>query len=200
MRGAGILAAEHGCLIRNTDKQSWEKLRDISKRATSYLWRPIPEKFTNVAILNAMSLLFLGQAFKWKQVEREGLERLKRIAIYTFEWGVHEYYSSAYTAIQIQSLAAIHRLILQKGNSIANQASELAWDLLRYYYAFAGLVTMSRQETTSSFSAQVGIARFTTYLMCSPTIGVTLSPQLSGTGLRYAITMTRFSRCVNLPG
>ena len=108
MRGAALMCQpHHQGIIRSQAPESWRALERMVKRSMRACWRAVPERFSNIALMNAGNLILLGQALNWPHVAEEGYKRLQRIYIYTYEWGVHEYCSPTYSAIQLNCLGLI---------------------------------------------------------------------------------------------
>jgi len=100
LRGAGLLCLRHRETIKHHAPEAWETLYTLVRNATQASWqRHHPEKYGNMALMNALNLILLGETFSWPEVAREGYRRFDRICIYTYEWGIHEYSSPTYTAI-----------------------------------------------------------------------------------------------------
>ncbi|MFT5367968.1 MAG: hypothetical protein ACI8V2_002931 [Candidatus Latescibacterota bacterium] len=77
--------------------------------------------YTNIALMNAMNLMLLGQATNRKSLIRMGEDRFEQFCLYTWDWGIHEFCSPTYTPIQIACLGMIERF--SSSDRIRKQAS-----------------------------------------------------------------------------
>ncbi|MFT5367663.1 MAG: hypothetical protein ACI8V2_002624 [Candidatus Latescibacterota bacterium] len=101
MRDATLLYREFGDKIQATSLPAWKILRKMLRSALKACLRHrVPEKHTNICLLNALNLMQLGQIFKDDKALTEGHFRFNQFCIYTYEWGIHEYTSPTYTPIQ----------------------------------------------------------------------------------------------------
>ena len=112
MRGAAQLYIYHKDRIRSTSQAAWETLEQIVKDALEACQRharSVPEDYTNIFLMNAMNLILLGHALNRKTAAKEGLRRLEKFCLYTWEWGIHEYCSPTYSGIQLYCLGLIEK-------------------------------------------------------------------------------------------
>ena len=131
MRSAALMClSPHREVIKEHAPEAWLILQRIVKRAVRACWRPVTEKYTNIALMNAANLIHLGEAFEWPHVAQEGYKRLERAYIYTYEWGIHEYCSPTYSAIQLNSLGLILAFSPPEPSEEQNQARKHAYRLL----------------------------------------------------------------------
>lgn len=86
----------------------WLTFLKISKNALGACKRRRPpEKYTNIALMNALNLMSLGIALDDDLALYEGIERFKRTTRYIWEWGIHEHLTPTYTPIQTDCLGII---------------------------------------------------------------------------------------------
>lgn len=136
MRGAALLCLLHEARIRAQSPQAWARLQQIVNDAVeacrSHL---VPEKHTNIALMNAMNLLLLGRALADTTTADEGRRRFDQFCIYTYEWGIHEYCSPTYTGIDLHCLGLIERF--------CNQQRQQAQALLTLFWTDVALNRLS---------------------------------------------------------
>jgi hypothetical protein len=129
MRGAALICAQHADLLKRRRPRAWKMLRRIVKQSVKALSRRVHEKHTNIALLNAFDLIVIGETFDWQKVAQSGYRRLDRLVIYTWEWGVHEFASPTYTAIQMVVSALIRKFA--RDGEARNQAEAIFRLVLR---------------------------------------------------------------------
>jgi len=64
----------------------------------------VPSSYTNIALMNALDLILLGQALEDPSFREEGLLRLDKVCEYTRKNGIHEYCSPTYYQVDIECL------------------------------------------------------------------------------------------------
>lgn len=131
MRGGSLLWLRHQNHLPESVKPNLIDMLQLG--AQTCLKNQIPEKYTNIFLMNAMNLIFLGEGLNETAIANEGYARLDRFCIYTYEWGIHEYCTPTYTAIHLYCLGLIARFAKQK------QAREKARVLLSLFWAEVGL-------------------------------------------------------------
>lgn len=85
--------------------------------------------YTNIALMNAVDLILLGEAYGRKDAFDAGMKRLDEWMLNTAVCGVCEYSSPTYTAVDINCLLRLHRFARDKG------AVDRADRLLRLFWS-----------------------------------------------------------------
>lgn len=71
----------------------------------------VRDSYTNIAIMNAANLILLGEARNRRDVFEEGVKRLDAFTLNVALFGVHEYASPTYTAVDIVNLHRLHAYV-----------------------------------------------------------------------------------------
>ena len=117
LHGAGLPAAARTTLGRMLDAAVDGCLR--------HRVRP---SYTNIAILNAANLITLGELTGRADAAAEGYRRLDCLAADIWQFGLHEYCSPTYYAVDVRGLAVIERWAAREaGRSLARCLLELVW-------------------------------------------------------------------------
>lgn len=66
--------------------------------------------YTNMALLNALNLILLGELLGRSDTLLEGYHRLDQLCLYTFRWGIREYCSPTYYGADLQWLRLLEAL------------------------------------------------------------------------------------------
>lgn len=127
MRSAALISLRHQQLLKNHNPQLWRRLLNIIEKAMPASQRRVPEKFTNIALMNALSLILLGETLNWPSIAQKGHDRLESIYLYTWEWGIHEYTSPTYTGIQANNVGLIRQYSTR---SASQEQAEQIFELL----------------------------------------------------------------------
>lgn len=64
----------------------------------------VSSSYTNIALMNALDLILLGQALEDSSLQEEGLLRLDGVCEYTRTYGIHEYCSPTYYGVDMECL------------------------------------------------------------------------------------------------
>lgn len=92
----------------------------------------VPVKHSNIALMNAMNLILVGEVFREGRAAQVGYTRLQDICVYTWEWGMHEYCSPTYSAIQLYCLALIGKYTADpETEAVADGLLEVVWEIVR---------------------------------------------------------------------
>jgi len=84
--------------------------------------------YTNIALMNALDLILLGEGLGKPDVADEGYKRLDRVCLYTWQWGTHEYCSPTYYGVDLECLLLIEAFCKrQRGRDQARALLELFW-------------------------------------------------------------------------
>ena len=88
----------------------------------------VPSSYTNIALLNALDLILLGEGIGHAKATEEGYARLDRFCLYTWRWGVHEYCSPTYYGVDVECLLMIEAFAKrERGRTQARAMLELFW-------------------------------------------------------------------------
>ena len=90
-----------------------------------------PPKYTNMYLMNIFNLIQLGDILEDKDATAAGYAQFDRFMIYTWEWGIHEYSSPVYTAVQLDTVMMLERFCDLK--------KEHAKALLEFYWVYVAL-------------------------------------------------------------
>lgn len=108
MPGAGLVWLYHEKKVPPEAQEILQRL--LKNGANACMSHRVPEKYTNIALMNAANLILLGKALNRIEVAEEGYRRLDQFCIYTYEWGIHEYCSPTYTGVSLCCLGLIERV------------------------------------------------------------------------------------------
>lgn len=115
-----------------------KKLREILDHAVEGCLRHrVSTSYTNIAFMNAMDLILLGEGLGRTDAADEGYARLERAFVYTWEWGTHEYCSPTYYGVDVEVLQLIEAFCKRdRGREQARALLELFWtDIAANWYA-----------------------------------------------------------------
>ena len=106
-----------------------DRLDTIMSRAVDACLRHrVPVSYTNIAILNAMNLVTLGEVRDRRDAAEEGYRRLDGLAADVWRFGLHEYCSPTYYAVDVRGLAVLERFAEREpGRRLARALLELVW-------------------------------------------------------------------------
>ena len=79
----------------------------IGRAVDGCLRHRVPASYTNIAILNAANLVTLGEVRGRPDAAEEGYRRLDGLAADVWQFGLHEFCSPPYYAIDVQGLAVL---------------------------------------------------------------------------------------------
>lgn len=100
----------------------------IGRAVDGCLRHRVPASYTNIAILNAANLVTLGEARDRPDAAEEGYRRLDGLAADVWQFGLHEFCSPPYYAIDVQGLAVLERFAERvAGQRLARVLLELVW-------------------------------------------------------------------------
>jgi hypothetical protein len=113
-------------------------LREILDHAVEGCLRHrVRSTYTNIAFMNAMDLILLGEGLGRKDATDEGYARLERAFVVTWEWGTHEYCSPTYYGVDVEVLQLTEAFCKRdRGRQQARALLELFWtDIAVNWYA-----------------------------------------------------------------
>jgi hypothetical protein len=137
-----------------------ESLRQILDHAVDGCQRHrVRPSYTNIAILNAANLIVLGELLGRADAADEGYRRLVDMAADTWRFGLHEYCSPTYYAIDIQGLSIIERFAVRdEGRDLARALLELVWtDIALNWFPAAGRLAGTHSRTYDALRGLGGL-------------------------------------------
>lgn len=100
----------------------------IGRAVDGCLRHRVPSSYTNIAILNAANLITLGELRGRTDAAEEGYRRLDGLAADIWQFGLHEYSSPTYHAVDVRGLAVLERFAERDtGQHLARALLELVW-------------------------------------------------------------------------
>ena len=135
-------------------------LRGLLDRAVDgCLTHAVRPSYTNIAILNAANLITLGEAIARLDAADEGYRRLEACAAETWQWGLHEFCSPAYYAIDIRGLSVIEACAgRDAGRDLARAMLELVWtDIAVNFLPAAGRLAGPHSRTYDALHGRGGL-------------------------------------------
>ncbi|MBI2301062.1 MAG: hypothetical protein HYU66_19295 [Armatimonadetes bacterium] len=127
MQDATLLWLRHRDRLATPDRDALRAVLDLA--AEGCLRHQVGSAYTNICLMNAADLVFLGACLDRPEVTDEGVKRLTDFATYTWEVGIHEYNSPTYMGVDLDSL------VLLSGLSPDPRAKELADILLDVFWS-----------------------------------------------------------------
>ena len=109
MQTGSLLARDH---LDKMPPSVRKKFLELCDRAiTGCLAHRVRDSYTNIAIMNAVNLILLGEARDRRDVFDEGVKRLDAFTLNTVLCGVCEYSSPTYTGVDIVNLHRLHAYV-----------------------------------------------------------------------------------------
>ena len=102
MQTATRLWTRHRTELEPTVVSSLHRVMTLG--AQGCMQHQVPVWYTNIAILNASNLIALGEILEDPAVAEEGYRRLKDICLWTWKYGITEYVSPTYYAVNLDGL------------------------------------------------------------------------------------------------
>ncbi len=106
MQPGSIMARRHLDKMTTEQRAKFEKLLELSIQGC--LNRKVRASYTNIAIMNAVNLILLGEACSRPDAFAEGVKRLDAFVLNTALFGVCEYSSPTYSAVDVLNLHRLH--------------------------------------------------------------------------------------------
>lgn len=121
----------------------------IGRAVDGCLRHRVPSSYTNIAILNAANLVTLGELLDRGDAADEGYRRLDGLAADVWQYGIHEYCSPPYYAVDIRGLAVLERFAEHDaGQRLARALLELVWtDIAVNFFPAAERLAGSHSRT-----------------------------------------------------
>lgn len=121
----------------------------IGRAVDGCLRHRVPASYTNIAILNAANLVTLGEVRGRPDATEEGYRRLDGLAADMWQFGLHEFCSPPYYAIDVQGLAVLERFADRAaGQRLARVLLELVWtDIAVNFFPAAERLAGSHSRT-----------------------------------------------------
>ena len=121
MQTGSLIARDH--LGKMTPGQREKFLAILDRAISGSLAHRVRDSYTNIAIMNAANLILLGEARDRRDVFDEGIRRLDAFILNTALFGVCEYSSPTYTAVDIVNLHRLHAYV--RDAAVRNRAERL---------------------------------------------------------------------------
>ena len=154
MIDATLLSTRHQNKIQRFAPNAWLKLQKAMRLGlTACKKHHVPPKYTNIALLNALNLIFLGEYLNDTDAIQKGYRRLENFYIYTWEWGIHENLSGVYLRLQLECL----ELILMHCQHL--KAQLLAQRLFTYFCFNAACLSFEDLSTEPSSPLQTSATK-----------------------------------------
>ena len=133
-----LIARDHMDLLTPGQRAKFQSLLDWSIRGC--LAHRVRDSYTNIAIMNAVNLVLLGEVCGRPEVFAEGVKRLDAFMLNTALYGVCEYSSPTYTAVDVSNLHRLHANVRDPAvKAKADRLLRLFWsDLAASSFAGAG--------------------------------------------------------------
>ena len=109
MQYGSLIARDH--LDKMSPAQREKFLAVLDRAIAGCLAHRVRDSYTNIAIMNAANLILLGEARERRDVFEEGVKRLDAFTLNVALFGVHEYSSPTYTAVDIVNLHRLHAYV-----------------------------------------------------------------------------------------
>jgi len=108
----------------------------------------VPTSYTNISLMNAANLILLGENLDNPKAADEGYRRLDQIALYTYQWGIHEYGSPTYYGADLDDLVVLEQFCKRAvGKQAARALLGLFWrDLAANWFAPAQKLAGARSR------------------------------------------------------
>ena len=138
MQTGSLVARDH--LGKMSPGQREKFLAIIDRAIVGSLAHRVRDSYTNIAIMNAVNLVLLGEARDRRDVFDEGVRRLDAFILNTALFGVCEYSSPTYTAVDIVNLHRLHAYVRDASvRARAERLLKLFWtDVCASSFAPAG--------------------------------------------------------------
>lgn len=149
MRGAALLLQRHPERVPSNARDILDII--LKDAIQACLKRRVSARYTNIALMNVMNLILLGEGVNRPEVAEEGYQRLKGFFNYTSAYGIHEYCSPTYTGISLYCLGLIEMYCKRK------QGQEQARALLRFFWTGVAVNRLSSSSRLGgAYSRKLG--------------------------------------------
>ena len=138
MEAGSLIARDHLDVLTPSQRAKFKTLIDWSIRGC--LNHRVRDAYTNIALMNAVNLILLGEACNQKEAFAEGVRRLDAFMLNTRLFGICEYASPTYTGVDLNNLHRLHANVRDAGvKDKATRLLRLFWtDLAVSSFAGAG--------------------------------------------------------------
>ena len=116
-----LIARDHMAQLTPSQRLKFQELLDWSIRGA--LAHRVRDSYTNIAIMNAVNLVLLGEACNRSEVFAEGVKRLDAFILNTALFGICEYSSPTYSAVDVTNLHRLHAYV--KDSEVKAKAERL---------------------------------------------------------------------------
>ena len=121
MQAGSLIARDH--LGKMTPAQREKFLAILDRAIAGCLSHRVRDSYTNIAIMNAVNLILLGEARNRRDAFDEGVHRLDAFILNTALFGVCEYASPTYTGVDIANLHRLHAYV--RDTAVRDRADRL---------------------------------------------------------------------------
>ena len=121
MQTGSLLARDH--LDKMSAAQREKFLVILDRAIAGCLAHRVRDSYTNIAVMNAANLILLGEARSRRDVFAEGVKRLDSFTLEVALFGVYEYSSPTYTAVDIVNLHRLHAYV--RDSAVRDRAERL---------------------------------------------------------------------------
>lgn len=158
MQTGSIMARNHRGKMTPAQRAKFEKLLELSiQGCLNHRVRP---SYTNIALMNAANLILLGEACNRPDSFEEGVKRLDAFVLNTALFGVCEYSSPTYTAVDVANLHRLHANVKDsKTKATCEKLLKLFWtDLCVSAFPGAGRLVGSHSRDYDYLYGMGGVA------------------------------------------
>ena len=113
MQEGSLIARDYRDRLIPAQREKFDRLCELAIQGC--LGHRVRSSYTNIALMNAVNLVLLGEAYGRKDAFESGVERLDAFILNTAICGVCEYASPTYTAVDIACLHRLHQFARDKG-------------------------------------------------------------------------------------
>ena len=158
MQTGSLIARDH--LGKMSPAQREKFLAILERAIAGCLSHRVRDSYTNIAIMNAVNLVLLGEARSRRDVFDEGVKRLDAFTLNTALFGVCEYSSPAYTAVDILNLHRLHAYVRDAAvRDRAERLLKLFWtDVCASAFAPAGRLAGTHSRDYDYLYGMGGVA------------------------------------------
>jgi len=167
-----LIARDYMGLLTDGQRKKFQALLDWSIRGC--MAHRVRDSYTNIAIMNSVNLILLGEVCKRAEVFAEGVKRLDAFMLNTALYGVCEYSSPTYTAVDVSNLHRLHANVRDPATKQkAEKLLRLFWtDLAASAFPGAGRLGGPHSRDYDYLYGMGGVAPYLwTVGLCSPIAG-----------------------------
>ena len=113
MQEGALIARDWRKKLTDRQRQAFDRI--CERAIVGAINHRVRSSYTNIALMNAANLVLLGEAFGRPDAFDEGVKRLDDFILTTALFGVCEYASPTYTAVDLDSLHRLHEFVRDPG-------------------------------------------------------------------------------------